>query len=261
MSALIHKFSEISPKAQLGKNVSVGPFSVIEDDVIIGDDVVIGSSALIGNGARIGNGVKIHHGAVVSTAPQDLKYAGEETTLVVGDRTVIREFCSLNRGTTHSNTTIIGSDCLLMAYVHVAHDCNIGNKVILANGVQVAGHVNVHEQAIIGGMTPIHQFGKVGAHAMIGGGFRITKDVPPYTLAGREPLIAEGLNLIGLRRRGFSRETIEALDKSFTILYRRGLNVSDALKAIEAEIPQLPEVAYFVDFIRKSDRGIIRGPK
>ncbi|MCK6603046.1 MAG: acyl-ACP--UDP-N-acetylglucosamine O-acyltransferase [Bacteroidetes bacterium] len=261
MSARIHKFAEVSPKAELGNNVEVGPFTVIEEDVVIGDDTVIGSSALVADGARIGKGVKIHHGAVVSTAPQDLKYKGEKTTLIVGDNTVVREFCSLNRGTTHSNQTVIGSDCLLMAYVHVAHDTVVGNKVILANGVQVAGHVEIHDQAIIGGMTPIHQFTKVGAHVMVGGGFRITKDVPPYVLAGREPLTAEGLNLIGLRRRGFSRESIEALDKAFMILYRRGLNVSDALKAIEAEVTQLPEVAYFVEFIRKCDRGIIRGPK
>lgn len=261
MANQLHPTAIISSKAVIGDGTSIGPFAVIEDDVVIGKDCVIGSSTLIGNGARIGEQVKVHHGAVVSTAPQDLKYKGEPTILSVGDRTVIREFCSLNRGTVHSNQTVIGSDCLLMAYVHVAHDSVVGNKVILANGVQVAGHVEIHEHAIIGGMTPVHQFTKIGAHAMIGGGFRATKDIPPYVLAGREPMIAEGLNLIGLRRRGFSRETIEALDTCFMILYRRGLNVSDALKAIEAEVPSTPEVSYFVQFIRSCDRGIVRGPK
>lgn len=253
--------SDVSPKAKIGENVTIGPFTLVEDDVVIGDNVTIGSNVLIANGARIGNNVKVFHGAVVGVVPQDLKFGGEVTTLEVGNNTVIREFATLNRGTHETGTTKIGSDCLIMAYAHVAHDCVVSDKVILVNAVQLGGHVSVGYHATVGGSTVVHQFTHIGDHAMIGGGFRAVKDVPPFCLAGREPLACEGLNLIGLRRRGFARETIDLLDKAYVILYRRGLNVSDALTAIEAELPNIPEIQTLVTFIRNAKRGIIRGTK
>lgn len=261
MTTSIHKFAEVSPKAELGNNVSVGAFTVIEENVIIGDNVVIGSNAYIASGARIAEGVKIHHGAAVSTTPQDLKFKGEPSTFEVGKNTVIREFTMLNRGTAESGTTKVGENCLIMAFAHIAHDCVVGNNAILVNVVQLGGHVHVGNHAIIGGSTVVHQFTHIGDHAMIGGGFRAVKDVPPFCLAGREPLVCEGLNLVGLRRRGFTRESIEALDKAYMILYRRGLNVSDAVSVIETEVPQLPEVKTLIEFIRNAKRGIIRGSK
>ncbi len=261
MTSNIHKFAEISPKAELGNNVTVGPFAVIEENVIIGDNVIIGSNAYVASGARISEGVKIHHGAAVSTTPQDLKFKGEITTFEVGKNTVIREFTMLNRGTVESGTTKVGENCLIMAYAHIAHDCVVGNNAILVNVVQLGGHVHVGDHAIIGGSTVVHQFTHVGDHAMIGGGFRAVKDVPPYCLAGREPLVCEGLNLVGLRRRGFSRDSIEALDKAYMILYRRGLNVSDAVSAIEQEVADTAEVRNLITFIKNAKRGIIRGSK
>lgn len=261
MTSNIHKFAEISPKAELGNNVTVGPFAVIEENTIIGDNVIIGSNAYVASGARISEGVKIHHGAAVSTTPQDLKFKGEITTFEVGKNTVIREFTMLNRGTVESGTTKVGENCLIMAYAHIAHDCVVGNNAILVNVVQLGGHVHVGDHAIIGGSTVVHQFTHVGDHAMIGGGFRAVKDVPPYCLAGREPLVCEGLNLVGLRRRGFSRDSIEALDKAYMILYRRGLNVSDAVSAIEQEVADSAEVRNLIAFIKNAKRGIIRGSK
>jgi UDP-N-acetylglucosamine acyltransferase len=189
-----------------------------------------------------------------------LKYQGEPTVLEVGDRTVVREYATLNRGTTASGKTVIGSDCLFMAYTHVAHDCVIGNHVILANCVALAGHVTLHDYVIIGGLTPIHQFVSVGAHAMVGGGLRVSKDVPPYILAGQDPLCFEKLNLVGLRRRGFSPRTIQLLDEAYRLLYRSNLNVSQAVERIQRDLEPIPELVKLVEFITSSKRGIIPGP-
>ena len=209
MPTSIDQRAIVSPKAQLGNNVSVGPFTIIEDDVVIGDGCRIASNALIANGARIGRNCTIHHGAVISNAPQDLKYAGEITLAEIGDNTIIREFVTVHRGTAETGKTVVGSDCLLMANAHVAHDCRVGNKCILSNVVALGGHVTLGDWVIIGGLTPVHQFVAYGSHAMIGGGFRAVQDVPPYVLGGREPLRYEGVNKIGLRRRGFTQEQIE----------------------------------------------------
>ncbi len=248
----------IGTGAQLGRNVAVGPFTVIEDDVVIGDGCKIGASAYIANGARIGRNCVIHHGAVVSNAPQDLKYNNEETVLELGDNTVVREYCTLHRGTAETGRTVIGSDCLLMAYVHVAHDCRVGSKCILANAVTLAGHVHVGDWVTIGGFTPIHQFVNIGAHTMIGGGLRVTKDVPPYILAGREPLRYEGVNIIGLRRRGFTTEQIERIENIYRVMYSSGLMVSDALKSIEVDYHGSIEASIVLNFVKASSRGIIR---
>jgi UDP-N-acetylglucosamine acyltransferase len=242
----------------LADGVSVGPFSIVEADVEIGEGSRIQSHVLVANGARIGKNCQIFHGAVVSSVPQDLKFSGEETVLEIGDHTVIREYCDLNRGTRERGKSAIGEHCFLMAYVHVAHDCLIGDKVILANGVQLAGHVTIEDRVNIGGMVPVHQFCSIGRHAFIGGGFRVVQDVPPYILAAGEPLTYKGLNIVGLRRRGFSQESIAALRKCYRYLYQAKLNTSQALERIRTDMAVTEEVQAVLEFIEKSERGVIR---
>ena len=249
----------LSTNAKIGKDFKIKQFSTIEDDVEIGDNVDVGSCVLIADGARIGNNVKIFHGASIGTVPQDLKFEGEKTTVEIGDGTVVREFATLNRATNHSKRTIIGKNCFIMAYAHVAHDCRLGDNVILANSVQMGGHVEIGDWVIVGGLVAIHQFVKIGKHAMIGGGFRVVKDVPPYILAGSLPLQFEGINLVGLRRRGFTNEQIRSISKTYDILYKTGLNVSDAVVEIEKQMKDNPEANSILDFIKESKRGIIRG--
>lgn len=259
MSTHIDPRADVSTKAELGNNVTVGPFAVIEAGAVIGDGTSVAANVLIGCGARIGTDNQIHHGAVVGHAPQDLKYKGEPTTCEIGDRNVIREYATIHRGTVETGRTIIGNDNLLMGYVHIAHDCVLGNNIIMSNAAMLAGHVHVDDYAIIGGVTPVHQFVHIGAHAMIGGGLRVPKDVPPYVRAAGEPLVFAGLNSVGLRRRGFSRETIDLLDRAFTILYNSKLNVSQAVAKIRDDVAltQSPEVANLLEFIARSKRGII----
>ena len=228
----IHPTAIVSGKAKLGKNISVGPYAIIEDDVEIGDETSIGPHAVIYNGARIGNKVTIHQAASIAHIPQDLKFGNEETFFYVGDNTVIHEYVTLHRGTKETGFSRIGSNCLLMAYSHVAHDTVVGDNCILANGVQLAGHVILEDYVIIGGLTPVHQFCNVGKHCMIGGGFRVTQDVPPFILSAGEPLKYSGLNLIGLRRRGFSNDDIMLLKKAYGYIYDHSLNVSQAKEKI-----------------------------
>ncbi len=254
----IHPTAIVDPDAQLGEDVTVGPYSIIQNDVIIGDGCQIASHVLIHAGTRMGKRCRVFNGAVLGTDPQDLKYAGEKTTLEIGDNTTIREFCTLNRGSAHRMKTVVGSNTLLMAYVHIAHDCIIGNHVILANAVNMAGHVTIEDYASVGGMTPIHQFVRIGKHAFVGGGLRVPKDVPPYILAADEPLTYEGINRVGLSRRGFSPETMMKLRQAYKLLYRSGLNVSQALSQIEATVELIPEVQDIIQFIRTSERGIIK---
>lgn len=253
----IHSSAIVSPKAKLGNNISVGPYAVIQDDVEIGDDCHIGPHAVLYDGARIGKRVKIKQAASVAHVPQDLKFSQEPSLFIVGDDTVIHEFVTLHRGTKETGKSEIGKKCLLMAYAHVAHDCKIGDNVILANGVQIAGHVTVEDFAIIGGMTPVHQFCKVGQHCMVGGGFRAVQDVPPYILCGEMPLRFAGLNLVGLRRRGFAINDIEALKKAYSYIYSHSMNVSQALKRVEIELGENNLVKNVIDFIKSSKRGII----
>jgi UDP-N-acetylglucosamine acyltransferase len=261
MSVIISPRAEVSARAEIGVNVSIGPFTVVEAGAVIGEGTTIGANALIAKGARLGKGCRIHHGAVIGHEPQDLKYAGEITTCEIGDRTVVREYATLHRGTGEGGRTIIGSDCLLMGYVHIAHDCTIGDHVILANAVMIAGHTDIETYATIGGITPIHQFVRIGQHSMIGGGLRVPKDVPPYVLAGQEPLVYEGLNSIGLRRRGFSRPVLDALDRTYTLIFNSGLNVSQAVSRIKGDpvLSAVPEVQNVLAFIALSKRGIIAG--
>lgn len=257
MSMTIDSHAIVSPKAQLGENVSVGPFAIIEDDVIIGSGTTIGSNVLIANGARVGKECRIHHGAVLGTNPQDLKFHGEVSTLEVGDHTTIREYATLNRGTHVHGKTTVGSHCFIMAYTHVAHDCTVGNHVILANAVNMAGHVVIEDYVVVGGLVGIHQFERIGRHAMIGAGFRAMKDVPPYVLAGQEPLAFIGLNIVGLKRRNFPQESIDALDKAYHFIYNSNLNVSQALEKIKNEMQITEEIRHVINFIEKSKRGII----
>ncbi len=257
----IHPLASVHPAAVLADDVVVGPFAVIEANVQIGAGSIILNGATVADGARLGREVKVSPGAVLSTAPQDLKYGGEPTELHVGDRTVIREGATLNRGTTASGITSVGADCLIMAYTHVGHDCRLGDGVILSNAVQLAGHVDLDDFVRIGGLTGCHQFTRIGRYTMVGGGYRVAKDVPPFILTGREPLAFAGLNVILLRRSGFSAEVIAALDETYRLIYRAGLNVSQGIAAIRErpELTDVPEVAYAVEFIASSKRGIIRG--
>ncbi len=251
----IHSTAIVGSKAKIGDNVTVGPYAIIEDDVEIGSDCRIGPHAVIYNGARIGNKVTIHQAASIAHTPQDLKFAGEESYFYVGDECVIHEYTTLHRGTKETGFSRIGKKCLLMAYAHVAHDTVVGDNCILANSVQLAGHVVIEDFVIIGGVTPVHQFCKVGQHSMIGGGFRVTQDIPPFTLMAGEPLKFSGLNVIGLRRRGFSNEDILLLKKAYGYIYDNSLNISQAKEKIRAEIKN-KYVDAVLDFLAGSTRGL-----
>lgn len=249
----------IHPEAKIGNNVIIEPFATIKSNVEIGDNTWIGPNAVIWEGARLGKNVKVFPGASISAVPQDLKFAGEETETYIGDNTVIREFVTISKGTADKFKTVVGKNCLLMAYVHIAHDCTVGNNCILANTVQVAGHVTIEDWAIIGGASALHQFVKVGSHVMISGGSLVRKDVPPYTKAAREPLTYAGVNTIGLRRRGFSTEKIGEIQEVYRYIFLKGLNNSKALDLVESELSPSPERDYIVSFIRTSERGVMKG--
>lgn len=255
-----YPLTNIHPEAKIAENVIVEPFSTIHADVEIGEGTWIGPNVTIFDGARIGKNCKIFPGAVISAIPQDLKFGGEVTTTEIGDNTTIRECVTVNRGTVDRNKTVVGSNTLLMAYVHVAHDCIIGNNVVLANCVNVAGHVVIQDYVVIEGVVGLQQFVKVGQHAFIAAGSNVRKSVPPYVKAAREPLSYAGVNSVGLRRRGFNNETILQIEDIYRSLYVRGLNVSNALSVIEKEAPNSPEKKIILDFIKEADKGIIRGP-
>ncbi|AII50505.1 MULTISPECIES: acyl-ACP--UDP-N-acetylglucosamine O-acyltransferase [Hymenobacter] len=249
----------IHPEAKIAQNVVVEPFTTIDKDVEIGEGTWIGPNVTIMAGARIGRNCKIFPGAVIAAMPQDLKFAGEKTTVHIGDNTVIRECVTVNRGTVDRLRTVVGSNCLLMAYVHVAHDCLIGDNCVLANGVQLAGHVEIGDHAIVGGTSAVHQFVKIGQHAMVSGGSLVRKDVPPFVKAGREPLTYAGINSIGLRRRGYSDQKISEIQQLYRLLFLGGMNNNDALDKIELELAPSPERDEVVNFVRNSGRGIIKG--
>jgi UDP-N-acetylglucosamine acyltransferase len=255
----IHPTAIVNPGAHLDAGVVVEPYAIIDADVEIGAGSVIGSHTRIANGARLGRGVKVHHGAVVGTVPQDLKFDGEKTFLHVGDRTVIRECATLNRGTHARGETRVGADGLIMAYAHVAHDCLLGDRVILANAVQLGGHVTIGDWAILGGSAVVHQFSMIGAHALIGGGFRVTQDVPPYAVVGGYPSRIVSVNKIGLSRRGFPPESIASLSRAFRILFRSGLNQTQAVERLHADGLDSPEIKHVLEFIASSKRGVMRG--
>jgi len=249
----------VHPQAKIAKNTVIEPFVNIEKNVEIGEGTWIGSNVTIMEGARIGKNCKIFPGAVIAAIPQDLKFNNEETLVRIGDNTVIREFVTINRGTKANWETVVGNNCLLMAYVHIAHDCILGNNVIMANAATLAGHIVVDDWAIIGGLSAVHQFVNIGAHVMISGGSLVRKDVPPFTKAAREPLSYVGVNSIGLRRRGFTSEKINEIQDIYRYIYLRGNNVSQALEYIEANLPATSERDEIITFISKSSRGIMKG--
>lgn len=256
---MIHKFANVSPSAKLGNNVTVESFSTIYDDVTIGDGTIIHPNVTIYSGTTIGKNCEIFPGAVIGVRPQDLKFDGEETTVEIGDNTTIRECVTIHRGTKDRMKTVVGSNCLLMTYVHVAHDCFIGNNVILASYVGLSGHVTIEDYAIMEGTAVAQQFVSIGAHSFIGGGSLVRKDVPPFVKAAREPLGFAGVNSIGLRRRGFSDELVKEIEDVYRILYVMHNNVSKGVEVVKEQVSQSPTRDQILSFIATSDKGIIRG--
>jgi UDP-N-acetylglucosamine acyltransferase len=251
--------SYIDPQAKLAKNVVVEPFVTIEKNVEIGSGTWIGSNVTIMEGARIGENCEIFPGAVISAIPQDLKFDGEDSLAIIGDNTIIRECATINRATKATGKTIVGKNCLIMAYAHIAHDCVIGNNAIIVNNVALGGHVEIGDYAIIGGTTAIHQFVKIGKHCMVSGGSLVRKDIPPYVKAGREPLSFIGINSIGLRRKNFSEEEITEIQNIYRILYQKGNNNTQAINKIEIDF-KISEIRdEIISFVRNSGRGIMRG--
>ena len=258
MPVAIHPTAIVHAKAEIGENVSIGPYTVIDEKVTIGDGSRIGSCVLIEGETSLGKNNRVFHGAALGTICQDLKYRGERTSVRIGDDNTIREYVTVNSATGEDESTVIGSNVLLMAYVHIAHNCVIGDNVVLANAVNIAGHVRIHDFAIVGGITPVHQFVEIGRYAFVGGGSRIPKDVPPFIKVAGNPVRVAGLNTVGLTRRGFTTEQKALIKRAYGILYRSGLNVSQAVERIRTELPQTPEITMLVDFIRNSKRGIIK---
>jgi UDP-N-acetylglucosamine acyltransferase len=252
----VHPSAVVDDAAELGEGVVVGPFSIVGPGVTVGARTRIGAHTVIERDTDVGADCTIAHGAVLGSDPQDLKYRGESTRLSVGDRTVIREYATLNRGTDALGFTRVGSDCLLMAYVHVAHDCQIGNHVVIANAVNMGGHVTIEDWAIVGGMTPIHQFVRIGAHAFVGGASRVAKDIPPYVKASGSPLELYGLNSVGLQRRGFGDEVRRELKRAYRLFFASALNTTQALARAREELRPMPEVEAFLAFFEASDRGV-----
>lgn len=254
---MIHRTALVDPSAELGLDVSVGPFAIIGPSVVIGDRCQLAAHVVIERNTRLGAGVKVGYGTVLGADPQDLKYKGEETWVEIGDGTILREYCTINRGTPATGKTTVGQRCFIMTYVHVAHDCVVGDDVILANSIQMAGHVTVDDRAIISGLVPIHQFVRVGTYAFVGGGSRVNQDVPPYTKAVGNPVHLYGLNSVGLQRAGFTAEVKLALKKAYRLVFNSHLTVSQGIARARAELPAVSEVETFLRFIEASQRGVL----
>jgi UDP-N-acetylglucosamine acyltransferase len=255
----IHPTAIVSAEATLAEGVEIGPYSIIGPDVHIGKNTRIASHVVIQSHVDIGENNQIFQFASIGAEPQDLKYKGEETRAIIGNNNIIREFATIHRATIHDiGVTVIGDHNLVMAYCHVAHNCKLGNHIVMANAANLAGHIHVDDYAIIGGLTGVHQFTRIGAHCIIGGASAVTKDIPPYVMASGNFTKLYGLNLIGLRRRGFPEDTIIALKKAYRIIFRSSLLLSVAIKKVEEEVTDIPEIRLFLDFIGKSERGICR---
>jgi UDP-N-acetylglucosamine acyltransferase len=255
---MISKLAFINPEAKIAKDVIVEPFAYISGNVTIDEGTWVGPNSTILDGARIGKKCKIFPSAVVSGIPQDLKFRGEESTAELGDNTTVRECSTVNRGTAAVGKTVVGNNCLLMAYSHVGHDCHIRNNVIIGNSTALAGEVDIDDWAVLSAGTMVHQFAHIGAHAMIGGGAKVRIDVPPFIKADRDPLSFMGLNSVGLTRRGFEKERIDEIHEIYRAIYQKGMNISQALEFVEIEFKSSPDRDYILEFIRKSERGIIR---
>jgi UDP-N-acetylglucosamine acyltransferase len=256
---MIHPLTYIHPEAKIGANVTIDPFTTIHKNVEIGEGTWIASNVTIMEGARIGKNCSIFSGAVISAIPQDLKYRGEDTLTIIGDNCTIRECVTINRGTLDRKKTEIGSNCLIMAYSHIAHDCTVGNYCIFANNTTLAGHITVGDNVVLGGLTAVQQFVRIGSYSFVTGGSLVRKDIPPYIKAAREPISYAGVNSVGLKRRGYDTQKINHILDIYRILFVRGYNVSKALDIIEAEIPVSDERDEIVNFIRETGRGIMRG--
>ena len=254
---MIHRTALVDPTAELGAEVSVGPYCVIGPKVTVGARCTIAGHTVIERNTRVADGVKIGYGTVIGNDPQDLKYKGEETWVEIGTGTIIREYCTINRGSTATGRTTIGERCFIMTYVHIAHDCVVGNDVIIANSVQMAGHVTVHDRAIISGLVPIHQFVRIGTYAFVGGLSRVNQDVPPYTKAAGNPVHLYGLNSVGLQRADFPAEVKLALKRAYRLVFNSDLTVSQGVARARVELPEVTEVETFLRFIEASQRGVM----
>ncbi len=255
----IHPAAVVSPDAKIGEGTEIGPYSIIGPDVTIGKNTIIGPHAVIERHTDIGDRCRIFQFASIGGDPQDLKFKGEKTRVIIGNNNIIREYVTINRSTTADiGVTMIGDNNLIMAYCHVAHNCRLGNNIVMSSGAMLAGHIHIEDFAIIGGMSGIHQFTRIGRHAFIGGASAVAKDVPPFVIAAGNHAKPYGLNLVGLTRRGFKEETLSALKQAYKLLYRSSLLLSEALDKIRSEVPDLPEIRQFVEFIEKSERGICR---
>jgi UDP-N-acetylglucosamine acyltransferase len=254
---MIHRTALVDPTADVGSDVAIGPYAIIGPRVTVGEHSQVAAHAVLERNTRIGRGVKIGYGTVIGNDPQDLKFKGEETWVEIGDGTIIREYCTINRGTTATGRTAVGQRCFIMTYVHIAHDCVIGNDVIMANGIQMAGHVTVEDRAIISGLVPIHQFVRIGTYAFVGGGSRVNQDVPPFTKAVGNPVHLYGLNSVGLQRAGFPPEVKLALKRAYRLLFNSDLTVSQGIARARAELPAVAEVERFLGFIEASQRGVM----
>ena len=253
----IHPTAIISPDAQIGPGVAIGPFAIVGESCTLGAGAVVGARATLERNVTLGANVHVGSGSILGGAPQDVKYRGEPTTVEIGDGTVIREYTTINRGTTQSFRTTVGRNCFIMSYVHLGHDCHVGDGVVLVNGVQVAGHVTVEDRAIISGLTAVHQFVRIGRFSFIGGCSRVAQDVPPYTRAVGNPIKLYGLNSVGLRRNNFPDEVVRELKRAYRLFFRSELNLSQAVQRAEAELEPLPEVQEFVRFVSETNRGVV----
>jgi UDP-N-acetylglucosamine acyltransferase len=253
----IHPTAIVSSNAVLGERVEIGPFAIVGDGCEIGDDCQLAPRATLERDVKLGKGVKVGIGSILGGAPQDLKYAGEPTTVEIGDFTVIREYATINRGTSQSFKTTVGSRCLLMSYVHLAHDCHIGNGVILGNTVQLAGHVTIEDKATLSGLSGVHQFVRIGRNAFIGGCSRVSKDIPPFLKAVGNPVKLYGLNSVGLQRNGFSEDVVRELKRAYRLFFRSDLNLSQAIQRAETELELYPEVRELMRFVEDSGRGVV----
>lgn len=256
---MIHQLTAVDPRAKIGKGVTIEPFTTVAADVEIGDGTWIGPNVTIMNGARIGKNCRIFPGTVISAIPQDLKFDGEDSQVIIGDNCTIRECVTINRGTKALGYTKLGNDCLIMANSHIAHDCVIGNNVVIVNGCGIAGHVEIGDFVVMGGLSAIHQFGKIGKHVMISGGTLIRKDIPPYIKVAREPMSYAGINSIGLRRRGFSNDKIFEIQNIYRAVFQMKMNTTQAVAYIEKEMLSTAERDEIITFIQNSPRGIVKG--
>jgi UDP-N-acetylglucosamine acyltransferase len=256
VTSLIHSTALIDPTAELGRGVTVGPFSIIGPNVIVGDGCRLGPRVTLTRNVRLGERVSVGDGSILGGDPQDLKYGGEETWVEVGEDTIIREYTTINRGTTATFKTTVGARCFIMTYVHLAHDCHVGDDVVIANATQCAGHVTIHDRAVLSGLNAVHQFVTIGTYAFVGGGSRVNQDIPPYVKAVGNPMELYGLNSIGLQRAGFSGETVAALKRAYRLFFNSDLNLSQAMERARTELPPFAEVERFLAFVESSERGV-----